>query len=57
MQGWAAVRNERHKNKGGDLLMLVKDAIPFVDNSAALPQSADPHLEQKGISIMTPNRH
>ena len=29
---------------------------PFVDNTAALPQSADPHLEQQGISITMPNR-
>ena len=54
--GWAAVRLDRHKNKGGGLLMLVKDTIPFVDNTAALPQSADPHLEQQGISITMPNR-
>ena len=36
--------------------MLIKDTIPFVDNTAALPQSADPHLEQQGISIAMPNR-
>ena len=36
--------------------MLIKDTIPFVDNTAALPQSADPHLEQQGISITMPNR-
>ena len=35
------------KNKGGGLLMLIKDTIPFVDNTVALPQSADPHLEQQ----------
>ena len=35
--------------------MLVKDTIPFIDNTAALPQSADPHLEQQGISIVMPN--
>ena len=35
--------------------MLVKDTIPFVDNTAALPQSAYPHEEQKGISITMPN--
>ena len=52
---WAAVRLVRHKNKGGDLLMLIKNTIPFVDNTATLPQSADPHLEQPGISITTPN--
>ena len=28
----------------------------IVDNTAALPQSADPHLELKGISITMPNR-
>ena len=54
--GWAAVRLDRHKNKGGGLLMLIKEMIPIVDNTAALPQSADPHLEQQGISITTPNR-
>ena len=53
---WAAVRLDRHKNKGGGLLMLIKDMIPFVDNTAALPTSADPHLEQQGISITMPNR-
>ena len=46
----------RRKNKGGGLLKLIKDTIPFVDNTAALPQSADPHLEQQGISITMPNR-
>ena len=55
-QGWAAERLDRHKNKGGGLLMLIKDTIPFVDNTAALPQSADSHLEQRGISITMPNR-
>ena len=54
--GWAAVRLYRYKNKGGGLLMLIKDTIPFVDNTAAIPQSADPHLEQQGISIAIPNR-
>ena len=53
---WAAVRLDRLKNKGGGLLMLIRDTIPFVDNTAALPQSADPHLEQQGISIAMPNR-
>ena len=53
--GWAAVRLDRHKNKGGDLLMLIKDTIPFVDNTAALPQSADPQLEQQGILIAMSN--
>ena len=55
--GCAAVRLDRHKNTGGGLLMLVKDTIHFVDNTAALPQSADPHLEQQSISITMPNRH
>ena len=36
--------------------MLIKETIPFVDNTAALPQSADPHLEQQGILIAMPNR-
>ena len=27
--GWAAVRLDRHKNKGGGLLMLIKDTILF----------------------------
>ena len=53
--GWAAVRLDRHKNKGGDLLMLIKDTIPFVDNTAALPQSADLLLEQQGILITMSN--
>ena len=46
-----------HKNKGVGLLMLIKDTIPFVDNTAILPQSAYPHLEQQGILIMMPNHH
>ena len=52
---WAAVRLDRHKNKGGGLLMLIKDTIPIVDKTAALPLSADPHLEQQGNSITIPN--
>ena len=52
----AAVQFDDHNNKGGGLLMQIKDTIPFVDNTAALPQSADPHLEQQGISISMPNR-
>ena len=52
---WAAVRLDRHKNKGGGLIMLIKDTISFVDNTAALPQSADPHLEQQSISYTIPN--
>ena len=35
--------------------MLINDTIPFVDNMTALPQSADPHLEQQGISVTMPN--
>ena len=54
--GWAAVRLDRHKNKGGGLLMLIKDTILYVDKTAAHAQSADPHLEQQGISITMPNR-
>ena len=54
--GWAVVRLERNKNKGGGLLMLIKDTIPFVVNTAALPQSADPHQEQQGIAIAMSNR-
>ena len=59
--GWAAVRLDRHENKGGGRLMLIrhnhnKDMIPFDDNMTALPQSADLHLEQQGIWIMMPNR-
>ena len=50
------MRLGRHKNKGGSLLMLIKDTIPFVDNTAALPQSADPHLEQQDFSITMPIR-
>ena len=54
--GCAAVRHDRHKNKGGGVLMLVKDTISFDDNTASLPQSADPHQEQQGISIAMLNR-
>ena len=36
--------------------MLTKDTIPFIDIMAALPQSADSHLEQQGILITMPNR-
>ena len=36
--------------------MLIKDTMPFDDNTAALPQSADPHLEQQGNTITIPNR-
>ena len=54
--GWAAVRLDRHRNKGGGLLMLVKDSIPFFDNTDTHPQSVDPHQEQQGISITMPNR-
>ena len=36
--------------------MQIKDTIPFVDNTTALPQSADPHQEQQDISITMPNR-
>ena len=35
--------------------MLINDPIPFDVNTAVLPQSADPHLEQRGISN-PPNR-
>ena len=54
--GWAAVRFDRHKNKGCGLLILIKDTIPFVDNTTAHTQSDDPYLEQQGISIAMPNR-
>ena len=36
--GWVAVPLECHNNKGGGLLMLIKDMISFVDNTAALPE-------------------
>ena len=36
--------------------MLINDTIPFVDNTAALPQSADPHLEKHRISTAMSNR-
>ena len=55
-QGLAAVRLDRHKNKGGGLLLLIKDTIPFINNTAANLQSADAHLVQQGISITMPNR-
>ena len=45
-----------HKNKGNNLLMLIKDTIPFVDNTAVLSQSTEPHLVQQGISNTMPNR-
>ena len=54
--GWAAVRLDRHKNKGGGLQMLIENTIPFVVNTVALPQSADHHLEQQCIAIAMPNR-
>ena len=53
---WVTVRLDHHKNRDGGLLMLIKNTIPFVNNTAALPQSADPHLGQQGISITLPNR-
>ena len=53
---WATVELDRHKNKGCGLLMLIKDTIPLVHNTAALLQSTDPHLEQQRISITIPNR-
>ena len=34
--GLAAVRLDRQKNKGGNLLMLIKDTIPFVDKTAII---------------------
>ena len=54
--GWAAVRLDRHRNKDRGLLMQIKDTIPFVDNTAALPLSVDYHLERHDISITMPNR-
>ena len=54
--GWSAMRHDRLKIKGGGLIMLVKDTIPFVDNTAVLPQSADPHREQQCIWTTMPNR-
>ena len=36
--------------------MLIKETIRFVNNTATLPQSADPHLEQQGILITMSNR-
>ena len=44
--GWSPVRLDRHKNKGSGLLMLIKDTIPFFDNTADHPQSVDAHLEK-----------
>ena len=54
--GWAAGRLGRHRNKGSGQLVLIKDTIPFVDNTAAHPQSADAHLDQKCISVKMRNR-
>ena len=53
--GWAAVWLDRHNINGGVQVMLIKDTIPFVDHTVAHSQSADPHLEQQGISITMPN--
>ena len=50
------MRLDRHRNRVGGLLMLINDTIPFVDITAVLPQSVDPHLEQRGISITMPKR-
>ena len=33
--------------------MLIKETIPFVDNSAAQPQLVDPHLGLQGTSPST----
>ena len=54
--GRAAVQLDRHKSKDSVLLMLIKDMMSNVDNTAALHQSADPDLEQHGISIAIPYR-
>ena len=51
------MRLDRHKNKGGGLPILINDTNPFVENTAALPQSADPPLEHHGTSTKMPNRH
>ena len=50
------MRLDRQKNIGGGLQKLFKETNHFVDNSASLPQSADPHLEQPGISITMSTR-
>ena len=49
-----AVRLDHHNNKADSLIMLIKDRISIDDNTTALPQSADPHLEQQGILITMP---
>ena len=36
--------------------MLLEDTIPIVDITAVFALSADPHLEQQGISPTMPNR-
>ena len=36
--------------------MLIKDTIPYVENTAAHSHSSDPHLEQQANSIAMPNR-
>ena len=36
--------------------MLIRYTIPFVDNTATLPKSAETHQEQQGISITMPTR-
>ena len=50
------MRLDRHKYKGGGLLVPINDTIYFVDNTAAIPQSADSHLEQQCNSITMYNR-
>ena len=53
--GWALVRLDHHNNKGGEMLVLIKDTTLFVDNTAVLPQSSAPPMEQQGISVAMPN--
>ena len=43
------------RNIGGDLLMVIKYTFPFVDNTATLQQSADPHLEQSTTVVIRRN--
>ena len=43
------------KDTGGGLLVLIKDKIPFVEITAAFPQSPELFLERMGFFITMPN--
>ena len=52
---WAAVRPDRHKNKGGGLLILIKDTT-LSSTTRPLFLSQPIHIWIQGISITMPNR-